>query len=154
MMEFHIPFCALRSSETKIQQETGRRPFRRSRNLPLPRDQSSAEQDCAYHEAQISFLLTGIDEWFWMSYCLVDTYFGSGLERANYLDEDNLIDPASSSIWLMYPTWNPREYFLRVLNRRMMQATGEWTTLIKTFEDRLVAYVSRTLHHRGKDFGI
>ena len=140
-MEFHIPYYALRrgygSRDPRI---LDGKPLRASRPLPLARN--AIERADHYHEAQISVLVTGPDEWVWTSYCGVDTYFGSEPESKTYLSDNHPTEPATSgAVALKYPTWNPREFVLRVLSRRMAQATKEWGALIDTFNDRMVTYV-------------
>lgn len=151
VFEFHIPFFSLRRGPgvrdlRSLQDQT----FRKSSRLPLPRnDRKIEEQDC-FHEAQVSMLLHGVDEWVWTAYCCVDTYFGSEPDHRTYYD--GFIDdhgnsygfdaPSGGLKELNFPTWNPREYFLMVLARRMMQATREWTNLVLIFQERLTHYVS------------
>lgn len=75
--------------------------------------------------------------------CLVDTYYGCEPERADYLNRNDPVEPTSGGTALLeHPLWNPREYFLVVTSRRMMQATREWAALIDAFEERMVTYVS------------
>ncbi|KAL9079867.1 MAG: hypothetical protein Q9157_001269 [Trypethelium eluteriae] len=148
-LEFHIPFFSLRRGRgLKDLRLLNDQPFRKSRSLPLPRNQKKNEEEDFFHEAQVSMLLYGIDEWVWTVYCCVDTYFGTEPDHRTYHDgfEDDLgmsygVDaPSGGSRELRFPTWNPREYFLMVLARRMMQATREWTNLVHVFEERLIHY--------------
>lgn len=115
-----------------------------SRPLPLPRPNSNEDKDF-YYEAQISVLVTGVDEFLWTSICCVDTFFGCETGRKDYLEDDAPVEPATGgSSPLRYPMWNPREFFLVVLSRRIARATREWSTLIEAFEERMNAYVSST----------
>lgn len=88
---------------------------------------------------QVSVLLVGIDEWVWTLYCLVETHFEdshnpTGLEQ----DVTNRRDaPSGNYASYTMPIWNPREYFLLVLCRRMSQATLEWQNLVETLDQRL-----------------
>lgn len=146
-LQFHMPFLSLRRRSSQNPQDDkrklGRRSLRAFRKLPLARDK--AEEEYYYYEAHTSFLVTGVDEWFWTLYCCVDTYFGSEPEYRTYLDGQYGSDPATGGfLWLKFPRWNPREYFLVVLSRRMMQATREWRALIDAFEERMEEYVSST----------
>ncbi|KAF2234442.1 hypothetical protein EV356DRAFT_466610 [Viridothelium virens] len=149
VLEFHIPFFSLRRGRgLKDSRLLNGQPFRKSRSLPLPRSQKKDEEQDFFHEAQVSMLLYGIDEWVWTAYCCVDTYFGSEPGHRTYHEgsEDDSgmsygVDaPSGGSRELRFPTWNPREYFLMVLARRMMQATREWTNLVHVFEERLIHY--------------
>ncbi|OJD36486.1 transcription factor sef1 [Diplodia corticola] len=127
--------------ETSDPRRISGRGFRRSRSLPL--SDPSENSKGYYYEAQVSFLVSGVDEWFWTSYLFVDTYFGKEEDyNSCYANPDVTTgtDPASGSIQLKHQVWNPREYFLAVLTQRMRQVTGEWTYLINTFEAQMNIY--------------
>ena len=95
-----------------------------------------------YYEFQISVLVIGVDEWLWTGYCCVDTYYGCEPDRRAYLENVNPAEPASGgSASLDFPIWNPREYYLVVLCRRISQATREWGALLEAFEERMITYV-------------
>ena len=164
-LECHIPFFALRANAVQDRRCFNGKPLRARRRLPvlfgdddvnsvathypvdlgiglpirsLARNAISCEY--YYYEAQISILVTGVNEWFWTSYCVVDTYFDS--ERIGYVDGSNPRDAASGGGMLSeHPNWNPREYFLIVVSRRLMQSTREWSSLVKIFIQRLNNYV-------------
>jgi hypothetical protein len=105
------------------------------RELPLSLSKSKKEKDY-YYEAHISLLVTGVDEWQWTAYFCVDTYFGAEESWEEYPSGNYGYDgPSGGWIWQKYPYWNPREYFLAVLMRRISQATTEWGVLIGTFLD-------------------
>ena len=91
-------------------------------------------------------LITGVDEWFWTAYCCTDTYFGSE-ETIQFYHERKLDAPTGGSKSNMHPSWDPREYFLLVLSRRLGQVTKEWGNVINAFEGRLHHHVySLPLH--------
>ena len=92
------------------------------------------------YEAQISVLVTGIDERFWTAYCFTETHFGSE-ETAQYYYENGLDAPTGGEKSTDYPIWNPREYFLLVLSCRMKQTTKEWSNVVIALESRLRYYV-------------
>ena len=124
-------------------------PLRQSTELP-------EKPDAVYHEAQVSFLLFGPDEWFWTVYCIVDTYFGSEISNEEYLEAVSgppeyapfpQDPPTGGEKLLNEPVWNPRGYFLVVLARRMEQVSKEWSDLVAAINDRLTAYVSK-IHNR------
>lgn len=151
MLEFHIPFFSLRQGYgSQDSRRLRNQPFRKSRQLPLPCTNEGREDHDYFHEAQISFLLLGMDEWVWTAYCCVDTYFGSEPDHRTYHNgfsrEDRQYQgrdaPTGGAKVLDFPIWNPREYFLTVLARRMMQATREWTNLVNTVQHTLDEYVS------------
>jgi hypothetical protein len=134
--EFHIPYFALR----KRSQVTPRNyAQRRTGNFAFSKSDSDEENEY-FHEAQISVILMGIDEWVWTLICLVDTYFKS--------DEDIKSDrsserdaPSGGGSRYALPVWNPREYFLLVLSRRIAQVTMEWGNIVLTLEKRLDLWV-------------
>lgn len=93
------------------------------------------------YEAQVSVLVTGVDEWFWTAYCCAETYFGSE-EPVNYYYENHLDAPSGGEISSQLPVWNPREYFLSILSRRLKQVTKEWSNVVEAVEQCLKGYVS------------
>jgi len=146
LLEFHIPYFALRPGSAIPDKRTlQEREFRAHQLLPLERD---GEGEAYYYEAQISFLMVGVDEWFWTTYCCVDTFFGSEAGGEAYLSPPGPTDAASGgSLFQRYPVWNPRQYFLAVLSRRMLQARYEWTALVNCYINRLSTYVSNVEFH-------
>jgi hypothetical protein len=148
----HIPFHALRSS-VRRRDDRHIRGTRLREALKLPLDEngspSTKETEEYYYEAVASVCVVGIDEWVWSGYCCVDTYFGEedwGKYPDSSPDEKGGMDgPSGGWVWQVRPYWNPREYFLAVLHRRMIQATAEWSALITTFAERLDIYVSQSI---------
>jgi hypothetical protein len=140
-MEFHFPYYALRKgAPIRDRRMLQGKLLRRSEILPLAQDEHT--DVFTYHEAQTSFLVAGVDEFFLTSYCLVDTYSGSERMKTSYLEAlDGVgLDPASCRT-LKFPYWNPREYFLAVFAKRIGQGTMEWRNLIRVFDRRMKYYV-------------
>lgn len=144
-MEFHIPYFALRKSDRtptpneRYKNQAGRRTGVFTDKFT--RNCNSDEQEF-FHEVQVSVLLTGIDEWVWTLYCLVETHFLGVDEKEDleeYFNSKGVLSdaPSGRSFMYTYPFWNPREYFLLVLCRRMDQATLEWRNLVESLEQRL-----------------
>lgn len=128
------------------------KPLRRSETLPL-RKFSDDNEDLHFHEAQTSSLCWGTDEWFWTELFLVDTYYGSEPGLKTYLDPSTPADnpgdgsdpPLGGAGSMKYnPYFDPREYFLRKLDRRLDQVAKEYSALTETFNHRMENYVSRT----------
>jgi hypothetical protein len=156
VLEFHMPFYALRGADyssdardkapnfmSKTRAHSGK--LRASQVLPL--EFSSEEGKLYYHEAQISFLIYGVDEWFWTAYFFEDDYFKFNSKDSREKDwsgpDNRGIDaPIGREHSLKHPVWNPRQYFLIVLSRRTTQITKEWRNLISAFEERMTEYVS------------
>lgn len=121
--------------------------LRRSAQLPL-QHHSSDQEDLYYHEAQTSSLCWGPDESFWTELFLVDTYFGSEKDHVNYLtptqgaDPGDGIDPTLGGRGSMRrPLFDPREYFLLKIDRRIEQVATEYSALVETFNKRMEEYV-------------
>lgn len=144
-LEFHIPYIAVRRGPVVVDRRSfGGQPLRKAIALPLPR--TKLEETDHYYEVQLSFLVTGVDDWLWTSYGLVDTYHGSEPQRLAYLNDGNPTEPATGgSKSLDFPMWCPREFFLTGLNRRLMQAVREFRAGMDAFDGRMSAYVSDVL---------
>ena len=130
-MEFHLPYYALREAHPP---SFDPRRLRRSAKFVSPRSTTGRSE--YLHEAQISVLVSGVDEWFWTAYCCVDTYFGSE-ESIEYYHVRDLDAPTGGLKPNHYPVWNPREYFLLILSRRVRQITREWGNIVDTLDHRL-----------------
>lgn len=136
-MEFHLPYMAVRDRSTTDHRKI-RMPYEMLKTLEM--ETSMTPNDSFYYQAQISFLLTGVDEWHWTAYCCVDTFFGSERSPEWYISREFDGPPAGGRAQFL-PLWNPREYFLFVLSRRLNQATKEWTNVVLRLESRLDEYV-------------
>jgi hypothetical protein len=153
----HIPFLALRTGKRRPDgRHIGGKQLRESMKLPLDKHGNPPTDltEEYYYEAVASASIIGIDEWVWTGYCCIDTYFGE--EAWNYPDspkDEETDGPSGGSILQKRPVWNPRQYFLVVLQQRVIQATTEWNALIMTFAERLKIYVSNRLlgDSDGKD---
>ena len=138
-LEFHLPYYALRQ-DTALQADS--RGLRRSGHfIPSPGGPQKPEY---LYEAQLSLLITGVDEWFWTAYCCAETYFGSEVSLQYY--SDNQLDALTGGEKTMsFPVWNPREYFLSILSRRLKQVTKEWGNVVEALQARLRLHVSEGL---------
>ena len=103
-----------------------------------PLDKVSAELVC--HEAQISFLIVGVNERRWTAYCCVDTWFKSEQSAEAYLSRDQ-DGPTGGARDASQSRWNPREYFLLVLSQRISQISREWRNVFTVLMTRLDSYV-------------
>jgi hypothetical protein len=97
-------------------------------------DGKKDEEKAYIHEAQISIMVTGLDDWYWTAYCFVDVYFKSPghRESVEYYSDTNR-DPLSggkTSTVRDKPTWLPREYFLQLLAYRIEQVKQEWANAV------------------------
>jgi hypothetical protein len=154
-LAFHLPYYALRSSPK------AREDHRQNRNgFPLRQCQDVSFLDWAsggssgfLYEAQYSCLIAGTDETRWVAYAFVDNYYdaeGEGKETVmsyheDSLDEDGglLMDPLTFGTRPAHiPIWNPRRYFLVVLDVRLNQASREWQQIVAKIRDSVREYVS------------
>lgn len=139
-MEFHLPYFALRRSpspalDKRFYRQQGRdRALRQCGRLPPELEDPNSNE--FIYEAQISVLITGIDEWFWTTYCFCDRFFKSEESVQTYHDWKT--DAPTGGIRpVKYPVWNPREYFLFILSCRFGQVTKEWDVIVRTLDSRL-----------------
>lgn len=130
-LEFHLPYYALRQGDVLRADPRG---LRRSGYL-IPNDKGSPESQYLY-EAQLSLMVTGVDEWFWTAYFCAETHFGSE-ESIQYYHKNQLDALTGGEKSIRYPVWNPREYFLSILSRRLKQVAKEWSNIVESLEDRL-----------------
>ena len=110
------------------------------RSCAFPSGLDSPELKERLYEAQVSVLVTGVDEWVWTAYCCVETYFGSEKSVKHY-HENNLDALTGGETFSGFPVWNPREYFISVLSRRLRQITKEWSNIVEALEQWLRNYV-------------
>jgi len=106
---------------------------------------STDEYHCLY-EAQISVTVTGIDNWVWTAYGIVDTYFASGETADDYDTLEGRLrgrpDPlAAGQLNADQPIWKPREYFLKVFEIRSNRVLKEWDKIACTVEEEIKRYV-------------
>lgn len=150
-LEFHIPYHAMRYGPLQLTKDPRRvsgKRLRKSALLPL-QSYSQGQGDLYYHEAQTSSLCWGPDDTFWTELFLVDTYFGSEANFQAYLDTPNLgkygdgsDPPLAGQGSLALTLFDPREYFLEKIDRRIAQVATEYGALIETFNKRMETYVS------------
>jgi len=106
------------------------------------------------HEAQISCVVTGSDNYRWVAYFFNDIFFEDDENRESVealeqerqqeeglpcLDRDPL--PANDCL-AAPPIRDPRQYFLRVFKSRMDRATHEWREVVSRLEGIVGEYVS------------
>lgn len=125
-------------------------PLRRSEeSIPLQAvqntDCSDRDHDHDYvYEAQISVMLTGIDDWVWTAYCFADVYF-KGEEHTetveHYSNQQIKLDPHSCGRPANPPVWNPREYYLRAFSCRVEQVKQEWSNSVSQLIQQTEPYV-------------
>ncbi|KAL4809505.1 hypothetical protein BDV18DRAFT_157260 [Aspergillus unguis] len=134
--EFHIPFFALRSSIPGVSSSVSHLN-RRKGEFQASFSACAGDEREFYHEVQTSVLLVGIDEWVWTVYCLVETHHSeTGPEDVSEYIKYGTDAPSGQGVDSSMPIWNPREYFLLILSRRMSEVRFEWANLVQTLEAR------------------
>jgi hypothetical protein len=136
VFEFHLPDFALRQQERPLTKPHLYQHLGRFSN-----DAKAPEEGAYFHEAQISLLVFGPDEYFWTANCFVDTYFQSeeSIEQYKSRGDDA---PTGGAQPVNLPYWDPREYVLTVLARRIEHVTMEWRNIIAEVKRELKVYVS------------
>ncbi|KIW38376.1 uncharacterized protein PV06_09347 [Exophiala oligosperma] len=133
----HLPYYAWRCSPAPNKDarlDTSGRPLRKFRNVSMLNGKSG---NAYLYEGQISFVLAGIDEWTYVGYCFVDTYFdGDDGEGAYKYNED--FGNGLHTNPVMYgladriqTTHQARDFFLRVFNARLKPIMQEWKVVVK-----------------------
>lgn len=151
-MAFHLSYPAWR--ESMEPQEDQRRdgngkPFRRYQDMSYIRNDDQPTRSFLY-EAQMSFVIAGIDDHRWMSYCWTDTYFDQDCDEQETVEtyfEDStsytglVMDPNSrGEIPSDAPVQGPRIYFLHIFSSRLSQVVSEWTTVVRQLQQALDAF--------------
>ncbi|PMD45421.1 hypothetical protein L207DRAFT_508317 [Hyaloscypha variabilis F] len=131
--DLHIPYYVLRENKKLLIdscREHGDKPLRKSLHLPFLSGRqgeirSSDSEQCLY-EAQLSVAVTGIDHRIWTAYGSFDTYFSSNDSVQSRMDRGDL---AADQVTMYNYIWDPREYFFKVLESRMIGIRREWNAI-------------------------
>lgn len=168
-LEFHLPYFVWRN---EAQQDRRKRAdgsaLRSTKDLSFltkPNQSGTSYQNRAsyLHEAQSSCAVTGYNNNIWTACSLTDTYYHSSQDSddnedmlpyyANDADDTEETDETEDTEekWdpltigmcdANKPPWDPREYFLLILNRRLEQAKEEWLNIVHNLQEKLESYVS------------
>lgn len=166
-MEFSIPFRVLRSTKELMidprRKESGGKPLRSSLDVTLLMDHTRPGHDSeainGIYSAHLSFMVTGYDQWRWTGILLVDTWFEDSAETSDsephsdsvlrYEIENSMcggmrMDPLSrGKDDAKRSRWQPRSYFLRVLEIRLGQVRHEWEEIVYNLVRAVDKYVSK-----------
>ncbi|PMD29322.1 hypothetical protein L207DRAFT_593560 [Hyaloscypha variabilis F] len=110
---------------------------------------AAAENRYGMSEVQFSFVICGIHDRRWSAYAFDNTESADGDDL-----QDKIFcggghwDPIGSclsvdDVQAELPIWNPREYFLNVVARRLGLAADSWETLLRAIERRIKRYRNR-----------
>jgi len=152
-LEFHLPYYAWRWMRPILEDHRQRadgKPLRRSEEviyLEMKNQSPNTDDDlddCIY-EAQLSVMITGIDDWLWTAYCFVDVYFKGERHKEqveHYSNPNMRLDLHSCGKYSAdRPVWLPRAYFLRTLSCRMEQVKQEWNNVVFRLFQQIEPYV-------------
>jgi hypothetical protein len=147
----HLPYFVWRRKECQDhRRDVNGSPLRKTQNISFL-NWKNPERSSFLYEAQISCVVSGRDQYRWLAYCFVDSYFDAPKEeeRESVLSyhEDSLgeygtlMDPLTNgSSSEDQPIERPREYFLVVLRTRLGQVEREWQQVIVQVEQSIREY--------------
>ncbi|KAH8745762.1 hypothetical protein BGZ57DRAFT_836771 [Hyaloscypha finlandica] len=133
-LELHLPFFILRkSTPPNIYGTVKTKPDRRWTDLSfLELDNFNSKESnevWSIQETQISCVVTGTDDWRWTGYGFVDAEVDGLLVDA--CEENMRFDQiASGIIEANSPIWSPRDYWIKVLEFRIIRITREYENLL------------------------
>ncbi|KAH8797591.1 hypothetical protein F5882DRAFT_287248 [Hyaloscypha sp. PMI_1271] len=99
--------------------------------LELPSPDKNTVRKRGIFEAHFSFVVCGWRENCWVAYAFDNT-------EPDYEDPYDMILYGDPKLQI----WNPREYFLTVVEARVIRAADLWETLVRGIERRITKYVS------------
>jgi hypothetical protein len=150
-LSFHLPFYAMRPSyepKADLRLDLQDRPLRRVDDVSyLDWDR---DRRIYLYEAQISFVVSGIDNWRWTAYCFVDEYF----QDENHTDASNVVHPHDRAIAKAQmgssslknatepkiTTDDPKEYFLSCFFTELKLIRKEWKSVLTQMRRSLRKY--------------
>jgi len=151
-LAFHLPYYVWRSSQKACEdhrRDTNASPLRQSQDVSFLNLKSSGPPGFLY-EAQISCVVAGSDEWRWVGYCFVDTYFDATEEAQESVllyHEDSLGDEGMRGDPFTLgttdadnPIHKPREYFLMVFRIRVDRIKREWEQVVAKVRQSIRLY--------------
>src|SRR5271154_240991 len=152
-LAFHLPYYVWRGSQKVCEdhrRDANASPLRQSQDVSFLNWKSSGSSGFLY-EAQISCVVAGSDEWRWVAYCFVDTYFDAAEDAKETVlsyHEDSLVDEGMPADPFTFgvthadnPIQKPKEYFLMVFRIRIDQVKREWQQLVAKVQQSIREYV-------------
>ena len=152
-LSFHLPYYVWRGSQKACEdhrRDANASPLRQSHDVSFLSWKSCGSPGFLY-EAQISCVVAGSDEWRWVAYCFVDTYFDAAEEAKESVlsyHEDSLADEGMRADPFTFgitnadnPIQKPKEYFLMVFRIRIDQVKREWQQVVAKVQQSIREYV-------------
>ncbi|ORY01190.1 hypothetical protein BCR34DRAFT_592345 [Clohesyomyces aquaticus] len=175
-LEFNMPYLALRNFGTRSPDRLGK-PMRKRIDLSffnIPKQANDGHGTYGLQEAHVSLSIIGVDHHRWACYCFADTDIGSACpDDQSHEDEQEETDAAEEEEMKEdpvvsdgqgdevpeadMPVWDPRDYFLRVVDVRMKQILREWENVVHVVdegvEDWIAAHPFSLSRHRRRHQG-
>ncbi|KIX00328.1 uncharacterized protein Z518_10467 [Rhinocladiella mackenziei CBS 650.93] len=137
-LAFHLPYHVWRTSAEPCHDhrfDKHGEPLRHVKDVSLLNCECDGSKAFIY-EAQISCVLAGFDEWRWVAYCFVDSYYdGEDGETVLQYHRDRMngmhADPLEhGNADAEKPIEKAREFFLKVFRIRIDQVKSEWELVV------------------------
>jgi hypothetical protein len=163
-----MPYLALREFSVPSPVHLGKRMRKRIdlSFLKIGKDTDKGHETYALQEAHVSLSIIGVDRDRWTCYCFVDTDIGSACpDDQSYDDaEEKATDAGDTEEDEMKedpifsdgqgdevpeadrPVWDPRDYFLRVVDVRMKQILREWENVVHVVDENVGDWVVLPYH--------
>lgn len=129
---FHLPFWALRTVQR------GQEPHRKGRDVSFLDDTGRKIQ--YIYPASYSCVVVGTDQWNYLAYCFIDTYFDESDSRRESAEGHHEmrneggglpLDPCGDNTFITeYLAANPRCWFLAVLEVRLGKVVKEGSIIV------------------------
>jgi hypothetical protein len=148
-LDLHLPYFLLKKSTPpeRFEGKVNTKPCRRwidasflKLDTSEPRDRQPGEV-WGIHEAHISCVVTGSDDWRWVAYGFASAETddcSAGFFSEDDLERDHI---AARELEANAPIWRPRDYWLKVFEVRIEQVREAWEYLIYKVELGVYQYV-------------
>ncbi|KAH6876357.1 hypothetical protein B0T10DRAFT_585437 [Thelonectria olida] len=160
-LDLHLPFFVWIERETPFEDQRRTADGKSLRKVTdvsflsrAPVDSVTRDYLC---EAQLSVMVMGLDNRRWTAYGFIDTYFApDSSEDAMAFNDEDMIDikpdPLARGILdHNLPLLDPMDYFLAVLETRMVQLEQEWRDLTNQVELKVERYINDHDSHTFRD---
>lgn len=151
-LEFHVPFPTLRCSHTACLGGSGATDGKIWLDvdfLDIECDRDDGPCSWILREANVSVVVCGWDHCRWVGWAFSNTLSDptSRDEEEPEVPEDHFAADGDGPgdvqiIDANDPIWEPREYWLGIVNIRMIMIYKEWKWLVRNVERRIEAWVS------------
>ncbi|KAK6367925.1 hypothetical protein LTS17_010077 [Exophiala oligosperma] len=138
----HLPYYAWRCSPAPKWDSRRSRTGRTLRQFKNVSVLNGDGRNAYLYEAQISCVLAGIDEWTYVAYCFVDTFFDGDDGEVDSQYHKDILDGAEFTQPVLYgrpewPTHKARDFFLSVVQIRGKQICHEWERVVQKLEQSI-----------------